>query len=60
MDNEVLKKYIGKNCKISTGSYGSTVSGRMLDIKDNWIEVETRKGIEIINAEFVQTLKISQ
>jgi len=60
MDNEVLKKYIGKNCKISTGSYGSTVSGRILDIKDNWIEVETRKGIEIINAEFVQTLKISQ
>lgn len=58
MTNELLSKHIGKRCKISTGSYGSTVTGRILEIKDNWMEVETYKGLELINAEFVQNVKV--
>jgi hypothetical protein len=58
MTNELLSKHIGKKCKISTGSYGSNVTGRILEIKDNWIEVETYKGLELINAEFVQNVKV--
>lgn len=60
MTNEVINKYIGKNCKISTGSYGTTVVGRIVNINENWIEVETKKGIELVNAEFIQSIKIKQ
>jgi hypothetical protein len=58
MTNEVIKKYIGRNCNISTGSLGTRVIGKIIDVNENWIEIETKKGNELINAEFVQSIKI--
>lgn len=58
MTNEVIKKYIGKNCRISTGSFGTNVIGKIIDVNENWIEIQTKKGNELINAEFVQSIKI--
>ena len=60
MTNEILKKYIGRICKISTGSMGTNVAGKIIDINENWIEIETKKGNELINAEFVQSIKITE
>jgi hypothetical protein len=60
MTNEVIKKYIGKTCKISTGSFGTNVAGKIVDVNENWIEVETKKGNELINAEYIQSIKINQ
>ena len=60
MTNDVIKKYIGKNCRISTGSFGTNITGKILDVNENWIEVETRKGNELINAEYVQSIKVYQ
>lgn len=60
MTNEVIKKYIGKNCKISRGSFGKNAKGKISDVNENWIEVETKKGNELINAEFIQSIKINQ
>ncbi len=58
MGNEIIKKYIGKNCKISTGSLGTNIVGKIIDVNENWIEVETNKGNELINANFVQNIKV--
>lgn len=58
LDHELIKKYIGRECKITTGSYGTTTKGKVLDVKENWIEIETKKGIELMNAEFVQNIKV--
>jgi hypothetical protein len=58
MTNEVIKRYIGKSCKISTGSFGTNVVGKIIDVNENWIEIETKKGNELINAEFIQSIKI--
>lgn len=58
MTNEVIKKYLGKICKISTGSYGTTISGKIVDVNENWIEVETKGSKELINADFIQSIKI--
>ncbi len=58
LNHELIKKYIGRVCKITTGSYGTTTSGKILDVTENWIEIETRKGIELMNAEFVQNIKV--
>ena len=60
MGTEVIKKYIGRTCKISTGTYGTNLTGKIIDVNENWIEVETKKGIELVNAEFVQSIKINQ
>lgn len=58
MLNELIKKYIGKNCLITTGSFGTNVKGKIVDVNENWLELETKKGKELINAEFVQSIKI--
>lgn len=58
MLNELIKKYIGKNCLITTGSFGTSVKGKINDVNENWLELETKKGKELINAEFVQSIKI--
>ena len=58
MSNEILKRYIGMNCYISTGTFGTNLAGKIIEINENWIEVETKKGIEIVNAEFIQNIKI--
>ncbi|NPV44558.1 MAG: hypothetical protein HPY70_11400 [Firmicutes bacterium] len=60
MTNEVIKKYIGKICKISTGSFGTNVVGKIIDVNENWLEVETKKGNELINADFIQSIKVKQ
>lgn len=59
MTNEVIAKYIGKSCLISTGSYGVSVSGTIVAVNENWIEVETKKGrAELVNADYVQSVRI--
>lgn len=60
MTNEVIKKYIGMKCKISTGSLGTTVIGNIIDVNENWLEIETKKGKELINVDFVQNIKVMQ
>ncbi len=57
MTNELLVRFIGKTCKLSTGSYGSTVKGRIVEVNENWVEVETARGRELVNADFIQTIK---
>jgi hypothetical protein len=58
--NELIKKYIGKNCSVSTGSFGTSVTGKIIEVNENWIEIETKKGNQLINAEFVQSIKINE
>lgn len=57
---ELLRKYINKNCIVSTGTFGINVTGVIREIKDNWIELETKKGKELINSEFIQSVKIKE
>jgi len=61
MANEVIKKCIGKNCRLlSTGSAGITVvTGKIIDVNEIWIEIETKKGNVFVNAEFVQSIEMN-
>ncbi len=58
MTNELIKKYVGIKCNIFTGSFGIIVKGKIIDVNENWIEVETKKGSELVNSEFVYSIKI--
>ena len=58
MMNEVIQKYLGKTCKISSGSFGTNVTGKLINVKGNWIEVETKKGNQLVNADFIQNIQI--
>jgi len=58
MTNEMIAKYVGRNCYITTGTMGVSVTGKIIEVNENWIEVETRKGVEILNLDFIQNIKL--
>ena len=58
MTNELVKKYTGRYCHITTGSMGVSVTGKIVEVNENWVEVDTKKGIEILNLDFIQNIKI--
>lgn len=57
--NELLKKYIGSRCVVSTGSFGTSVTGVINTVEDNWIEVSTNKGSRLINADYITNISIT-
>lgn len=59
MTTELIKRYIGRYCTISTGSLGTTVRGLITDVIDNWIEIQTKNGKRLINADFAVDIKIA-
>jgi hypothetical protein len=59
MTNEVIRKYIGSTCTISSGSFAA-VTGKIIEVNENWIEVETKKGRELVNADYIQSIKITE
>lgn len=60
MTNELVKKYLGKYCRITTGSMGINVTGRITEVNENWIEIETKKSKEIVNLDFIQNISIKE
>ena len=58
MTNELLQKCIGSNCVISTGSFGNALTGIVKNVNENWIEVETKKGNQLVNSDFITNVKI--
>ena len=58
MTNKLIKKYLGKKCKVYAGSFGTNVKGKLKELEDNWLEVETSKGIELVNIDFIQNIKV--
>jgi len=56
--NELIKKYLGKKCKVYSGSFGTSVKGNLKELEDNWLEIETSKGIELVNIDFIQNIKV--
>ena len=58
MTNELLCKYIGKQCIVSTGSFGGSVNGIITSIMENWIEIENAKGSQLLNADFVTNISV--
>ena len=58
MTNELILNFRAKRCYITTGSMGVSILGTLIEVVDNWVEVETKKGMEMINLDFVQKLKL--
>jgi ferredoxin-fold anticodon binding domain-containing protein len=56
MTNELIRKYIGKQCIVSTGSFGTVAVGQIVAVEDNWIEVITKKGSQLLNSDFVTNI----
>lgn len=59
MSNELIMSCIGKICSISTGSFGTSYSKvEIVEVADNWIKVQGKRNLDIINIDFITNIKI--
>ncbi len=59
MDYQLVKAYEGKLCIITTdaNSLGGII-GTITKVTDGWIEVESTKSTEILNLDYVSSIKL--
>lgn len=56
--NEVFGRYIGKDCVIYLSNSSSNVMEcKVTGVSDNWLTVESRDGVEIINVDYIIRIK---
>lgn len=57
MTNELVSKYVGKRCIVSTGTFGATEDGEILSVSENWLELKTKKTNLLINIDFITSIR---
>lgn len=55
--NEMISKFIGKECLIYTCTSGSTVTGTIRSYNEGWIEIETNGQCDIMNCEYITRIR---
>ena len=60
MPTEMMKEFIGKVCVIYFFNAAGGVKGTLLSIEENWIKVEEKKQIRIINADMIRDIVIAK
>lgn len=55
--NELVQSYIGKDCLINCSEFSGGVCGIIKVVNDNWIQVQTKQGMEIINMDFISRIR---
>lgn len=60
MTNELIQRYIGHTCTVSTGAFGQSVNGEITSVVENWIEVKTKKGTQLLNSDYVTNIISNQ
>jgi hypothetical protein len=57
MSYNVFYRHIGKQCKVTT-MLGEKVSGKLLTIEDNWMELQTSGTSEFLNTKYIERVKL--
>lgn len=56
--SEVFNRYIGKDCVVYLSNSSSNVMEcKVTGVSDNWLTVESRDGVEIINVDYIIRIK---
>lgn len=56
--NEVINKYIGKECLVYvSGVSAAAVTGTIISVDDNWVVIKNKDGEETVNLDYVVRVK---
>ncbi len=58
MPQELMKEFIGKNCTIILFNETFGVQGKIVAMEDNWIKVEEKNKIRLINGDMIRDISI--
>lgn len=59
MPTELLKELIGQFCTISMFNESLASQGTIVAVEDNWIKVEEKKKIRLINGDMIRDISIA-
>lgn len=60
MPTEMLKEFIGKSCIITLFNDFGGIQGTILAVEENWIKVEEKKKIRIINGDMIRDISTTK
>ena len=58
MPQELMKEFIGKICTIILFNESFGIQGKIVAIEDNWIKVEEKNKVRIINGDMIRDISI--
>ena len=58
MPQELMKEFIGKVCAIMLFNASLGVQGKIVAVEENWIKVEEKNKVRIINGDMIQDISI--
>lgn len=58
MPKELMKEFIGKVCSIVLFNDSFGVAGKIVAIEENWIKVEEKKTVRLINGDMIKDISI--
>ena len=58
MPTELIKEFIGKVCNISLFNDSFVVTGKIVAVEDNWIKINEKSTVRLINGDMVRDIKI--
>ncbi len=60
MPCEMLKEFIGKVCTVTLFNDITGVHGTVIAVEENWIKIEEKKKIRIINGDMIRDISTSK
>ncbi len=58
MDNSALLRYVGKDCVIQANGYIAGLVGKVVEVSENWITVEDKKGkLTTFNCDYISSIR---
>ena len=58
MPKELIQEFIGKVCSITMLNNSFGVTGKIIAVEENWIKVENKKEVQLINGDMIQNIRI--
>ncbi len=58
MPTELIKEFMGKVCSISLFNESFGITGRIVAMEDNWIKVEEKNSIRLVNGDMIRDIKL--
>ena len=59
MPQELMKEFIGKVCTIILFNESFGVQGKIVAVEDNWIKVEEKNKVRLINGDMIRDISIA-
>lgn len=59
MPQELMKEFIGKVCTIILFNESFGVQGKIVAVEDNWIKIEEKNKVRIINGDMIRDISIA-